>query len=182
VWMCRTICLVTILPSYLLLIQSRATKDPPFRPICVPEMHFRRGPLVELQFGILGRTTLSSVEIVDAMLSDPQGGIAALASARLTDVRVLPSEFGLNQNFPNLFNPETQIAFQIPQAGELSLVVYNTLGQTVRALAQGVLDARFHRVVWDGKDSLGRSVSSGVYLIRMRAASFKSIKKMLLLK
>jgi flagellar hook assembly protein FlgD len=70
----------------------------------------------------------------------------------------------------------------IPEAGNLSLIVYNTLGQQVRVLEQGPVDADFHRVSWDGQDAFGRSVSSGIYLVRMQSGLFNSVKKMMLLK
>jgi len=115
-------------------------------------------------------------------VSDPMGRASEIIGARLEGVRALPADFALNQNFPNPFNPETQIAFQIPESGDLSLVIYNTLGQQVRTLHQGSVDAGFHLAVWDGKDALGRNVSSGVYLVRMHSGNFRSIRKMMLLK
>jgi flagellar hook assembly protein FlgD len=97
-------------------------------------------------------------------------------------VRAIPAEYALGQNYPNPFNPDTQISYQLPESGEVWLVVYNLLGQEVRVLAQGHQDVGYYRVVWDGKDTSGRSVSSGVYLVRMASGDFTSVKKMLLLK
>ena len=136
---------------------------------------------MELRFRVLDQTAQSVIDVI-AMVSDPRGGVAELVGARFDDVRAVPTDYGLSQNFPNPFNPETQIAFQVPESGNLSLVIYNTLGQQVRVLEQGPVEAGFHRVVWDGRDAVGRNVSSGVYLVRMKSGSFNSIKKMLLLK
>lgn len=90
--------------------------------------------------------------------------------------------FGLSDNYPNPFNPSTQIRYEIPEAGEVSLVVYNVLGQEVRRLVQGQQSAGVYRVMWDGKDALGRPVSSGVYLYRLTSGTFSEARRMLLLK
>lgn len=70
-------------------------------------------------------------------------------------------------NAPNPFNPSTQIVYNLPEAGEVSLVIYSLLGQEVRTLVHKSQGAGTHRVTWDGTDDGGRSVSSGVYLYRL---------------
>ena len=140
------------------------------------------GVLVQLRFRVLDPTVGGRVEIADALVSDGSGGVNGLLGALAADVRSLPEGFGLGQNYPNPFNPDTQIRYQLPESGEVSLVVYNLLGQEVRVLVQERQEAGFYRAVWDGRDALGRSVSSGVYLTRMVSGSFSSVKKMLLLK
>jgi len=80
-------------------------------------------------------------------------------------------------NAPNPFNPSTTISFSLAERRETSLVVYDTLGRTVRMLVNGPRAAGKHTVVWDGRDDSGRAVSSGMYICRMRAGAFeKSIK------
>ena len=90
--------------------------------------------------------------------------------------------FGLQQNYPNPFNPDTQIPYQLPESGEIFLAIYNLLGQQVAVLIQGAHEAGFYRAVWDGRDAYGRSVSSGIYLVRMVTGDFSNVKKMVLLK
>ncbi len=88
-----------------------------------------------------------------------------------------PRVFTLHQNTPNPFNPATAISFSLAESKNMSLVVYDTLGRTVRTLANGPLPAGKHTIRWDGRDNSGRAVSSGVYICRMRAGAFeKSIK------
>ena len=98
----------------------------------------------------------------------------------------VPVAYTLDQNYPNPFNPSTQIRFSLPVASSVHLVVYNVLGQAVANLTDGVLPAGQHVVVWDGRNSVGAPVSTGVYFYRLQAnggtASFSSVKKMLLLK
>ena len=111
-------------------------------------------------------------------LSLPIGG-----PARIEGTRPLPEgAFRVSANCPNPFNPSTQIAYQIPEAGEVSLIVYNALGQEVRRLAQAHQAAGHYRVTWEGKDALGRSVSSGIYLYRLTCNGMAETRRMLLLK
>lgn len=94
----------------------------------------------------------------------------------------LPDAFAVGQNFPNPFNPETTIAYALPQASDVRLVIYSALGQEVRTLIHGVRPAGFHRIVWDSRDNMGRQVSSGIYLYRLVAGEFLDTRKMLILK
>ena len=68
-------------------------------------------------------------------------------------------------NYPNPFNAETVVQFELPQAGEVELMVYNALGQRIRRLATAFLPAGAHRAHWDGRDEAGREAASGVYLV-----------------
>ena len=88
----------------------------------------------------------------------------------------------LYPNVPNPFNPSTQIAYQIPEAGHVSLAIYNTLGQQVRVLVQDSQAPGHYRVRWDGKDEFGREVSSGVYISRLAHSSDVIIRRLLLVK
>ena len=93
-----------------------------------------------------------------------------------------PKEFALEQNFPNPFNPETEIRFQLPESSSVVLKIYNILGQEIRTLADRQYKAGFYSVLWDGKDYRGNMVSSGIYLYQLQAGSFSQIKKMSLLR
>ena len=90
--------------------------------------------------------------------------------------------FALHANYPNPFNPETTIAFDLPQAGRVELQVFDLLGQTVRTLLAQELSAGGHQVVWNGLDASGARVSSGVYFYRLQAGSQVQMRRMLLLK
>ncbi|HVP06337.1 MAG TPA: FlgD immunoglobulin-like domain containing protein, partial [Candidatus Acidoferrum sp.] len=94
----------------------------------------------------------------------------------------LPQSYGLSQNYPNPFNPTTQISFALPKASQVELTVFNVLGQEVKTLVSGQMDAGSHTVVWDGTNSAGQSVSSGIYFYRISADQFSATKKMLMLK
>jgi len=85
-------------------------------------------------------------------------------------------------NYPNPFNPATTIAFEIALSGYVTIDIYNIKGQKVRGLVSDFLSAGSHKVVWNGRDDLGRDVASGVYLYRMVSDGYVGIRKMLLLK
>jgi lysophospholipase L1-like esterase len=93
-----------------------------------------------------------------------------------------PTTFELSQNYPNPFNPTTNIKYQLPQAVQVSLTIYNMLGQEVRKLVNTQQPAGYHTVVWDGRDKSGRLVPSGVYHYRLQAGSFTMTKRMLMTK
>lgn len=93
-----------------------------------------------------------------------------------------PKDFELSQNFPNPFNPVTQIRFQLPEPTQVRLEIYNLLGQRVRTLVQDKLNPGYHLVMWDGRDENGAPVSSGIYFYHMRTEKFRQTKRMLLLK
>ncbi len=94
-----------------------------------------------------------------------------------------PTSFSLSQNYPNPFNASTLIEFDLPQVSEVSLEIYNILGQKVRVLIKERLSPGHKQIVWDGKDETRRDVASGVYFYRLEAAGkFAEAKKMILLR
>lgn len=95
---------------------------------------------------------------------------------------VNPVVTALGDNYPNPFNPETTISFNMKNAGQVSLNVYNIKGQKVKALVNEVKEAGTHTVVWNGKDNSGAQVASGVYFYRMTNGNYTSTKKMVLMK
>ena len=95
--------------------------------------------------------------------------------------QVVPDEHALIGNYPNPFNPTTNITFTLKESAYVVLSVYNVNGQEVRRLATGTRAAGIHTVVWDATDEFGQSVSSGLYLYRLSAGDYVSSRKMLLL-
>jgi arabinogalactan endo-1,4-beta-galactosidase len=94
----------------------------------------------------------------------------------------LPTRIQLYPNFPNPFNPETIVQFSIPRRLHILVNIYNTLGQRVRTLVDGLKDSGTFSVLWDGTDGTGTHLSSGVYLVRMSAGNEILVQKALLLK
>jgi PKD repeat protein len=89
----------------------------------------------------------------------------------------IPTEYTLHQNYPNPFNPSTTIHFGLPARSQLTLTVFNTLGQQVAELANGEFEAGYHEVRFNGMN-----LASGVYLYRLRAGNYVATKKLLLVK
>ncbi len=142
------------------------------------------GDLVRLAFRVLDERAPGHVEVAGVWVSDGSGKMNELLGARLEGIRPVPSVYALHQNYPNPFNPETQIAYQLPGAGEVSLVFYNMLGQQVQTLVRERQEAGFYRVRWDGRDAQGRQVASGIYLYRLvtDGGEFTAVRRMVLLK
>ncbi len=90
--------------------------------------------------------------------------------------------FGLGANYPNPFNPETQIAYTLSEAGPVELVIYSILGQRVRTLVQEIQAEGRYQIVWNGRNDSGVSVASGVYLSRLSSAQEVQVRRLLLLK
>jgi hypothetical protein len=99
-----------------------------------------------------------------------------------TEPAVQPLTYALHQNYPNPFNPETRIYFEIPQVEEVKIIIYNVLGQKIRSLASGRFNPGQHVLNWDGKNDFGDLVSSGTYIVRMKAGDFIDSRKMLLIR
>ncbi len=95
---------------------------------------------------------------------------------------VLPARYGLEQNWPNPFNPKTTIRYALPKGGRVELAIYNASGERVRTLVSGVEPAGFKSAFWDGKNDQGKPVTSGVYLYKLAAEEFESSRKMVLVK
>ena len=99
------------------------------------------------------------------------------------DVQVNPYTYALLDNFPNPFNPETQIRFSMGGQENVSLTIYDIMGRRVRSLINGEsYSSGFHVINWDGRDNAGQKVASGMYIYRIKAGDFIADKKMLLVK
>ena len=94
----------------------------------------------------------------------------------------LPEVFALYNNYPNPFNPVTNITYDIPEVAQVTLDVYNIAGQKVRTLAQGLHEPGRYRIQWNATNDYGKPLSSGMYIYRIHAGDFVSVKKLILMK
>lgn len=94
----------------------------------------------------------------------------------------IPDQFYLNQNHPNPFNPSTAIQYGLPEAANVRVEVYNLRGELVRVLQNSGQAAGAYELIWDGRNSNGQTVPSGVYLYRLSAGHFIETRKMLFTK
>jgi hypothetical protein len=111
---------------------------------------------------------------------DPESVCISLTNV---DDGVLPMDFYISENYPNPFNPTTSIDFGIPSDLNVQINIYNIIGQQVASIDQGLLNPGSYTVTWNGKDTFGNFVPSGVYFYEIKAGEqFQKIKKMTLLK
>jgi hypothetical protein len=136
--------------------------------------------------GELARFTFSGegeIELVEAMvLNNNNEEVSATLVNGAKPGMDVPGTYQLSQNYPNPFNPTTQINFELPKAGQVTLEVFNLVGQRVAVLVDGYREAGHHTVAWHGVDGHGSRVSSGVYFYRLNAEDATMTRKMILLK
>jgi hypothetical protein len=89
----------------------------------------------------------------------------------------IPTVFSLSQNYPNPFNPSTSITYGLPHKSQVTLTVFNMLGQRVAVLDEGEREAGYYSIVFDGK-----RLASGMYLYRIQAGGFVQTRKLILMK
>ena len=99
-----------------------------------------------------------------------------------TDDTFIPDVFALYQNYPNPFNPVTTITYDIPEASDVRLVVYNLVGQPVSVLVNGFQNPSRYTLAWNGLSDAGLPVSSGIYVYRLETDSYVKTMKMMYLK
>jgi hypothetical protein len=124
---------------------------------------------------ILSIPVEGTLELTETEIADFNG------SALNVSTRVLPTKFELAQNYPNPFNPTTTMMLSMPVAGKYNLAIYNIAGQLIQNFS-GTSEAGVVEVVWDGTDSHGGKVASGVYFYKFTANNFSETKKMILMK
>ncbi len=97
-------------------------------------------------------------------------------------IGVLPLKFEVFQNYPNPFNPTTTIRYALPKRSDVTIEIYNLMGQLVTRIHKEGVRAGYHEERWNGVNQRGVPIASGVYIYRLRAGEFVRTKKMLLLK
>lgn len=95
---------------------------------------------------------------------------------------VVPVDFTVEQNFPNPFNPTTDIRYGLPAAQQVRITVFNLLGVRVKTLFSGRQAAGFHTITWNGTNATGQVVGSGIYVYAVETGGGRVVKKMILLK
>ena len=126
---------------------------------------------------------IANVSLDGIYLAGADGSlIETVARTNASEVKVIPGEFALHQNFPNPFNPSTEIRFDLPEAGKVNLAIYNLMGQKIRTLSSGEMTPGYHAIVWDGTNDMGSQVATGMYFYAIQTSEFQATKKMLFMK
>jgi N-acetylneuraminic acid mutarotase len=144
--------------------------------------------VAKIQFDILSDDvsplTLQQVELYqsDALLVDSRKIDGLFSSWAIP-----PEHSALLQNFPNPFNPETWIPYQLAEGGDVTIRIYNIKGQLIKTLdlgyqPAGIYTHRSRAAYWDGKNEQGDRVASGIYFYQLRAGQFSAMRKLILLK
>ena len=127
-----------------------------------------------------------NLDDAEEFFNEEMGGISlpkqSLSAPTASAAGLVPEAFQLHQNFPNPFNPETQIRFDLAEATAVEIQIYNALGQFVRTLVAKSYPAGTFTVTWDGRDESGVILPSGIYFYRITAGNFQAQRKLLFLK
>lgn len=123
-------------------------------------------------------------EIADGLVFDPSQLQNPAVVAGVLELQSTPREFALHQNFPNPFNPDTTIKYDLAESADVTLQIYNVLGQVIRTLvASEAQNAGRYQIRWNGMDDRGVPVSSGIYFYQISAdGKFSDVRKLMLLK
>jgi hypothetical protein len=134
---------------------------------------------IRLKWNQLDKKSESDISVL--VKTTDQNGQETVKRTMLKVISV-PSEFALHENYPNPFNPTTTFRFDVPEVSDVTLSIYNLLGQRVRTFKLQQASAGYHSVTWDATNDLGEQVGAGVYFYQLRANQFIKTKKMVLLK
>ncbi len=132
-------------------------------------------PLLVVSYEVSG--TVAIFQVDNATLSVAERTIDSGLTLQGDEVNAVPDAFGLNQNYPNPFNPTTQIVFNVPEASDVSIAVFNMLGQEMSTLVHGPIEAGRHEVTFDAQ-----GLPSGSYLVRMETSQGTHVQRITLLK
>ena len=105
-----------------------------------------------------------------------------LTSVELINETGLPTEYRLRPNFPNPFNPSTQISFDLPASDNVKLQIFDVQGRLVNTLVDTKLDAGVYTFSWNGRDNDNKSISSGIYICTFQTNGFTASQKMVYVK
>jgi hypothetical protein len=141
------------------------------------------GSVVRLTFKVLREFEENArFEIGDGIVFDHKQLSNPVVTMGVLEVQSTPTEFALLQNFPNPFNPETTIKYNLAESADVHLQIYNVVGQVVRTLVAERQSAGRYQVRWNGTDDRGMAVASGIYFYHVSAGKFQDVRKLMLLK
>ncbi|MDP7436874.1 MAG: FlgD immunoglobulin-like domain containing protein, partial [Candidatus Marinimicrobia bacterium] len=98
------------------------------------------------------------------------------------DIAGIPHTFKVHNNFPNPFNPVTRVQIDVPESGHMQVAIFDVSGRLLNTFYNGNITPGYHNIKWDGKNNIGASVSSGVYILNVQLNGKHHSQKMLLVK
>jgi hypothetical protein len=136
---------------------------------------------LHMDFRYSDASTAATHSTTGGPIGDPRWVPHAMGNMS-ADNASLPKSFELKQNYPNPFNPSTDIVFNLEQSSNITLTIFNVLGQKVKVLADESKLAGTYSLSWDGRDDMGALVSTGLYFYTLTDGSKSVTKKMALMK
>ena len=137
---------------------------------------------VEFPIGTLLSWNVFATDGIDTVSSNEDHWVFLIIQVGTVEDGVIPTQFALHQNYPNPFNPITTIQYDLPERSEIQITVLDLLGRKVITLVSEIQDAGYKSVKWNATNSLGQSVSAGVYFYQIIAGDYVQTRKMVLLK
>ena len=135
-------------------------------------------PRVSVKFSVIATDGIDTVKIT----GDNRSILVNRYDYLALDMEGVPNEFTLHENYPNPFNPTTTLRFDVPEVSDITVTIFNMLGQKVRTFNLNNTPAGYHSVKWNATNDYGDPVGAGVYLYQLQANQFIKTRKMVLLK
>jgi hypothetical protein len=121
-----------------------------------------------------------AVQAIDGCFAGSGWATAEVITSVAGNRSEAPLQYALQQNYPNPFNPATKISFTLAEPSQMRLQIYDVTGKLIKVLLEAKYGAGAHQLEWDGRDTRGQKVASGVYFYSLRANKFEAIRKMVL--
>jgi hypothetical protein len=135
-------------------------------------------PRVSVKLSVIATDGIDTVKIT----GDDRSILVNRYDYLALDMEGVPNEFTLHENYPNPFNPTTTLRFDVPEVSDITVTIFNMLGQKVRTFNLNNTPAGYHSVKWNATNDYGDPVGAGVYLYQLQANKFIKTRKMVLLK
>jgi len=113
---------------------------------------------------------------------NPTPGTSNTEELFTMDSNSIPNSFRLYPAYPNPFNPETTISYDLPENTFLDITIYDMMGKKVRTIVNALQNPGYKSVLWNAKDEYGRAVSAGIYLYKIQTNNYSETKKIILVK
>ncbi|GBD93200.1 flagellar basal body rod modification protein [bacterium BMS3Abin05] len=134
------------------------------------------------QLNIDFQASVDSAKVSAIKITGVHGAMAKRLAKNGGVMSAVPNDYGLSANYPNPFNPSTTIDYQLPEAANVKMVIYDLLGRQIRTLVDRNEEAGYHAISWDSRNENGMQVPAGIYILKLHANKYTAIRKMVLMK
>ena len=138
--------------------------------------------VMNISFDTMNGISDANIAISNLILAGANGVSVDCKKESSYDINFMPEETSLEKNYPNPFNPSTTIPFNITQAGNVTLNVYDMSGSLVKTLASDYKESGSYKVIWNGLNNDGQQVASGQYILKMSAPNYSNTLQMTFIK